>query len=148
MNKLNKNQKIATGLSLLVVGFFFLFGQNLVSFFLTQKNTGQINNYPQIQDIRIGQGKELQKGDQVSLAFVGRFLNGDVFDSSSNSSPIIFTLGAGQVIQGIELGVSGMRVGGKRVVVVPPNLAYGNLEVGPIPPNSTLIFEVEVLDAR
>jgi FKBP-type peptidyl-prolyl cis-trans isomerase len=78
--------------------------------------------------------------------YVGTLTNGTVFDSSrASNQPFTFRLGVGQVIQGWDLGVPGMRVGGKRKLTIPPGLAYGNQQVGPIPPNSTLIFEIELL---
>ncbi len=151
MKTLNKNEKIAIVISLIVVGFFFVFGEHLVSFFLKkpQENNLSINNkLPQIQDISVGQGSDLKIGDKVTLHYTGRLLTGDVFDSTVNSSPITFVLGQGSIIPWIELGLSGMKVGGKRIIVVPPELGYGDLSIGPIPANATVMFEVEVLSAE
>jgi FKBP-type peptidyl-prolyl cis-trans isomerase len=67
---------------------------------------------------------------------------------SPGKSPFVFTLGVGQVITGWDQGMNGMRVGGRRTLVIPPSLGYGNQSVGSIPPNSTLIFDVELLDVR
>ena len=73
---------------------------------------------------------------------------GTQFDSSAGRAPLGFVLGAGAVIPGWDRGVIGMRVGGLRRLVIPPDLAYGNQSVGPIPPNSTLVFEVELVSVQ
>jgi FKBP-type peptidyl-prolyl cis-trans isomerase FkpA len=73
---------------------------------------------------------------------------GSQFDSSIGRAPFPFTLGAGQVISGWDRGVAGMRVGGQRRLVLPPELAYGSSGNGPIPPNATLVFDIELLDAQ
>lgn len=100
----------------------------------------------EIQDIRLGKGKEALKGTQVTVHYVGRLKNGQKFDSSRDRGrPFTFVLGENQVIQGWEKGILKMREGGIRKLVIPPELGYGNQAVGPIPPNSTLYFEVELL---
>jgi FKBP-type peptidyl-prolyl cis-trans isomerase len=83
-------------------------------------------------------------GHTVDLKYKGTFEDGRVFDSGSFS----FQVGSGQVIQGFDMGVTGMKVGGKRKIVVPPELGYGSRAVGPIPANSTLVFELEVVKIR
>jgi len=101
----------------------------------------------QIEDIVTGQGAKAAPGKLVVVHYTGTLLDGTQFDSSfDRGAPFQFTLGAGQVIQGWEQGFEGMKVGGKRKLTIPPHLAYGNQEIGAIPPNSTLIFEVELLD--
>jgi len=70
------------------------------------------------------------------------------FDSSANSTPFSFTLGQGQVIAGWDRGVPGMKVGGIRRLVVPPSLAYGSARYGPIPPDATLVFDIELVDVQ
>lgn len=101
----------------------------------------------QITELVGGNGAEAKKGDNVRVHYTGTFTNGEVFDSSvTRGQPFTFTLGAGQVIEGWDQGVAGMKVGGKRQLTIPPELAYGERGVpGAIPPNSTLIFEVELL---
>jgi len=100
----------------------------------------------QIQDLVVGTGVEAKKGDKVSVNYLGQFLDGNKFDSSyDRNQPFEFILGAGQVIRGWDLGLTGMKVGGKRTLVVPPDLAYGVNGYGPIPPSSTLKFTVELL---
>tara|TARA_Y100001968_G_scaffold326123_1_gene368598 strand:- start:1026 stop:1625 length:600 start_codon:yes stop_codon:yes gene_type:complete len=98
-----------------------------------------------IADIKVGDGLEASGGKEVSVNYVGTLEDGKEFDSSYGRSPFSFTLGAGQVIKGWDEGVSGMKVGGKRKLIIPPDLGYGRNGIGPIPPNSTLIFEVELL---
>jgi len=100
-----------------------------------------------IDDISFGSGSEASTGDTVRVHYIGRLLNGQEFDNSyKRGEPIEFTLGSGQVIEGWEEGIEGMQVGGERVLVVPPVYGYGVQAVGPIPPNSTLIFAVELVE--
>ena len=101
----------------------------------------------QIEDMKVGEGAEVKSGDQVTVHYVGTFEDGTVFDSSrAKDTPFTFRLGAGRVIQGWDEGVLGMKVGGVRNLVIPPDLAYGVQGIpGAIPPNSTLFFEVELL---
>lgn len=104
----------------------------------------------QIEDTLVGTGEQAQAGNTVSVHYKGTLLNGTVFDSSYNrGTPFSFTLGQNRVIQGWEQGVLGMKVGGKRKLVIPPDLAYGAAGVpGAIPPNAELVFEVELLDVK
>lgn len=90
-------------------------------------------------------------GDMVSMNYTGRLEDGTVFDSNvdpkfQHVEPFVFALGAGQVIPGWDEGIVGMKVGEKKTLVVPPEKAYGPNDYGPIPGNSTLIFEVELLE--
>lgn len=105
----------------------------------------------QVQDVVIGTGKEAHNGDTVSVNYLGTLAsNGQKFDSSyDRNEPITFKLGSGQVIEGWEKGILGMKVGGKRILIIPPNMAYGDQAVGDvIPANSTLKFEVELVDVN
>lgn len=103
----------------------------------------------QSEDVTVGTGTEAVAGDQVTVNYIGELQDGTVFDSSySRNTPFTFTLGAGQVIQGWDEGVAGMKVGGKRILLIPPALGYGAQAVGPIPANSTLIFQVELLSVK
>src|SRR4051812_40965685 len=89
------------------------------------------------RDIVIGTGATLVNGQTVGMRYVGSFANGQVFDSNPTPKPVFsFTLGAGQVIRGWDLGLPGMKVGGRRQLVIPPELAYGPNDYGPIPGNS------------
>jgi peptidylprolyl isomerase len=101
-----------------------------------------------VTDVRIGEGAEAKKGAWVSVHYVGiAFSTGEEFDASWNrGQPLRFTLGKGQVIEGWDLGVTGMRVGGRRQLVIPPDLAYGDRGAGQlIKPGETLIFVVDLL---
>jgi FKBP-type peptidyl-prolyl cis-trans isomerase FkpA len=99
----------------------------------------------EILEITVGTGAQAASGDLVSVYYVGAFLDGRVFDSRVSGTPLSFRLGTGAVIPGFEQGVIGMRVGGKRRVTVPSDLAYGRSGQGPIPPNTPLLFEIELL---
>jgi FKBP-type peptidyl-prolyl cis-trans isomerase len=101
-------------------------------------------------DLVVGKGAEAKTGDTVSVHYVGTLATGTEFDSSrKRGTPFVFTLGKGQVIRGWDQGVAGMKVGGKRKLVIPPALAYGERGMGSvIPPNSTLTFEVELVDIK
>ncbi len=98
-------------------------------------------------DVIVGSGPEAVPGQMVTVNYVGALPDGTVFDASANhGQPFTFQLGAGQVIRGWDEGVAGMKVGGKRRLVIPPDMAYGAQAVGGvIPANATLLFEVELL---
>jgi FKBP-type peptidyl-prolyl cis-trans isomerase len=104
----------------------------------------------QIEDIRVGTGAEAKPGQTVSVHYVGTLTNGSKFDSSRDrGSPFKFPLGGGKVIKGWDQGVAGMKVGGLRKLTIPPHLGYGDRGFpGAIPPNSTLVFEVELLGVQ
>lgn len=104
----------------------------------------------QITDVVVGQGPEATAGKKVSVHYTGTLTDGRKFDSSHDrKQPFGFALGAGQVIKGWDQGVAGMKVGGKRKLVIPAHLAYGDRGFPPvIPPGSTLVFEVELLEVR
>jgi FKBP-type peptidyl-prolyl cis-trans isomerase len=98
-------------------------------------------------DLQVGAGAEAVAGKKVSVHYTGTLTSGQKFDSSlDRGKPFQFTLGAGQVIKGWDQGVAGMKVGGKRRLQIPPEMAYGARGFPPvIPPNSTLVFEIELL---
>ncbi len=104
----------------------------------------------QIQDLVVGEGKEATEGCRVVVHYTGKLTDGTVFDSSiPRGQPFDFVLGAGRVIQGWDKGFAGMKVGGKRKLVIPPEMGYGAHGAGNvIPPNATLEFEVELLDVQ
>jgi FKBP-type peptidyl-prolyl cis-trans isomerase FkpA len=106
-------------------------------------------------DLRVGTGADATNGRVLTVNYTGWLYDaskgdqkGAQFDSSIGRSPFAFTLGAGQVIRGWDQGVSGMKVGGLRRLVIPPSLGYGSVANGPIPANSTLVFEVELLGVQ
>jgi FKBP-type peptidyl-prolyl cis-trans isomerase len=104
-----------------------------------------------IEDVKIGEGTVAAKGKTVSVHYTGVLTNGTKFDSSlDRGQPIVFPLGTGMVIKGWDQGVEGMKVGGKRKLTIPPDLAYGakGTPGGPIPPNATLVFDVELVDVK
>jgi peptidylprolyl isomerase/FKBP-type peptidyl-prolyl cis-trans isomerase FkpA len=98
-----------------------------------------------VQDEVVGTGPAAQPGDTVTVNYTGKLSDGTVFDTSIGKAPYSFVLGAGNVIPGWDEGLVGMKVGGKRVLIIPPSLGYGSQAYGPIPANSTLTFEVELL---
>ena len=101
----------------------------------------------QTDDVVVGEGQAAQPGDHVTVHYVGvSYSTGRQFDSSwDRNRPFDFPLGAGQVIKGWDFGVTGMREGGRRTLVIPPTLGYGSRGVGPIAPNETLVFVVDLV---
>lgn len=101
-------------------------------------------------DLIIGEGNSPEKGDKVIVHYTGKLEDGTIFDSSKErNEPFTFSLGLGRVIKGWDEGLSTMNVGGKRTLIIPPDLGYGSKGAGgAIPPNATLIFEVELLEIK
>jgi FKBP-type peptidyl-prolyl cis-trans isomerase len=101
-----------------------------------------------IEDIVIGNGVEAKSSDNVTVDYTGKLMDGSIFDSSKNPNrePFSFTVGIGVVIKGWDDGVPGMKVGGTRRLTIPPSMGYGSQGAGNvIPPNATLIFDIELL---
>ena len=114
-------------------------------------NTEEMGNGLIIEDLVVGEGAEAQDYNKVVVNYTGSLEDGSVFDSSFNPGrgPFTFTLGVGSVIKGWDLGVKGMKVGGKRKLTIPPELGYGDQGAGGlIPPGATLIFEVDLLEVE
>ena len=103
-----------------------------------------------IEDIEVGSGAEASAGQHVQVHYTGWLTDGKKFDSSKDrNDPFVFPLGARHVISGWDEGVQGMKVGGRRKLTIPPNLGYGARGAGGvIPPNATLVFEVELLAVK
>ena len=114
-----------------------------------KRNIKIMDNGLVIEDIVVGEGVEALDHNKVVVNYTGTLGDGSIFDSSLNPGrePFTFTLGVGSVIKGWDLGVKGMKVGGKRKLTIPPDLGYGDRGAGNvIPPNTTLYFEVELLE--
>ena len=160
MNKMNRNEKIAVFVAVSFIGFL-LFSGPIINFFsssntsnssknMNSENTNQVATEVittfKSEDVVIGAGKVAEVGDVITAHYTGTLENNTVFDSSLKSGrPFTFTLGVGEVIRGWDEGILGMREGGKRILTISPEYAYGSNAVGVIPPNSTLKFEVELL---
>jgi len=143
------NKIILIVLILIIIFSLFYFFSNKNK--KVEENIVPINNIQTIEGMKIetlkqGVGDEIKNGDKATVHYTGTLEDGTKFDSSlDRNQPFSFVLGAGQVIRGWDLGVLGMKVGEKRKLTIPSDLGYGSAGIGPIPPNATLIFEVELL---
>ena len=143
------------GLSVLLVGCKTNIGKEVVEVGTTQEITNKemdmtTVNELKIEDIVAGEGNEATSGATVSVHYTGKLTDGSVFDSSvERGDAFEFVLGAGEVIEGWDKGVVGMKVGGKRKLTIPPELAYGERGAGGvIPPNAELTFDIELLGIK
>ncbi|MEO5798500.1 MAG: FKBP-type peptidyl-prolyl cis-trans isomerase [Gemmatimonadales bacterium] len=100
------------------------------------------------RDLEVGTGAAVATGQLLSMRYTGWLTDGTQFDGTGTKPPFQFRLGTGQVIAGWDQGVAGMKIGGKRQLVIPSSLGYGASGVGPIPPNAILVFNVEVVAAQ
>mgnify|MGYP000849661544 CR=1 FL=1 len=159
MRKLSKAEWVAVFAAVAFTGYT-LFGSSITALF-TNKNQMDENSAAAINtgantgagvvinDLTPGTGAEVKQGDLVTVHYILSLSDGTVLQNSKDfGQPFQFVLGAGQVIKGWEQGFDGMKVGGTRTMTIPPELAYGSAQVGPIPPNSTLVFTVELLSAE
>jgi len=158
MNK-NKIIALATVIILIGVGALFFYNKNKADIGTVKQdkaadlklNSQKMNKQGvEIEILKEGTGAIAKKGDTVSVHYVGVLENGAKFDSSvDRGTPFEFTLGSGQVIPGWDTGVEGMKIGETRKLTIPPELAYGSSGAGStIPPNATLIFQVELLGIK
>lgn len=142
--KKNMNIVLAVVICLALVGvLIFISINNKVNMPLSNNDSNSVEG-------TVTTGEVAKAGDTVAMNYTGRLADGTVFDSNvdpkfQHVEPFMFTLGAGQVIAGWDEGIVGMKVGEKKILVIPPEKAYGPNDYGPIPGNSTLTFEVELL---
>lgn len=147
-------ESIAVAIALMVVTYFFI-----VPIFSNIFNTLALSpTHSVMKDTKTGfsvlrtesgEGPEAEEGDVVAVHYVGHLPDGTVFDSSrGRGEPFSFTLGVGAVIKGWDIGIRGMKAGEKRILTIPPELGYGEKAVGIIPPQSTLIFDVEMMEIK
>ena len=144
---------VVIGILVLVIFSYFIFGLNGSA---PTPTTPQVAPSPsadtggklQITDEKIGTGAAVKKGDTVEINYVGTLTNGTKFDATPAGKPFETQIGVGQVIKGWDEGVIGMKVGGKRKLVIPPSLGYGSQANGAIPANSTLIFQLELVGIK
>ena len=156
---MSQNKLITIGLIIFFIIIFYFLTKNPSSQDLTTSQITPTISMPtlapskvtelKIEDLKIGTGKAVKSGDTVSINYVGTLENGTKFDSSyDRNQPFETQIGVGQVIKGWDQGVVGMKVGGKRKLTIPYQLAYGENGYGPIPPKATLIFEVELVSIK
>lgn len=148
---------IAVTVTLVVVGVFFILGVPFSTSSLNSQATGQASaNQVAVQEEAVGTGVAAKAGDTLTVNYTGKLQDGTTFDTSvgkpaapscpaGTKTGICFVIGSGQVIPGWDQGLMGAQAGTKRLLIIPPSLAYGPNDYGPIPGNSTLIFEVEVV---
>ena len=135
MKKLSVNQWIAVAVAIVVVFGFVIYN------YFGGFNSQILTNMSDQQEAQVAQA-----GDVVTLNYTGTLSDGTKFDSSyDHGEPFSFTLGAGEVIKGWDDGIVGMKVGEKKHLVIPPEMGYGAQAIGPIPANSTLMFDVELV---
>lgn len=102
-----------------------------------------------IDDVKIGTGETVKEGDTVAVHYVGTLQSGEEFDNSKKrGAPFEFKVGAGMVIKGWDEGLLGMQVGGQRMLIIPPEMAYGDQGIGPIPGGATLVFAIELVEIK
>ncbi len=148
---MNTSTGIAVAIAVVVALSFLFLGSYIFAPFSPESQefgvpTGEANQSFMVTDQIVGTGAEVAVGSIVTVTYVGQLEDGSIFDASANhEGTFTFTLGKDPVIAGWEQGLIGMREGGTRVLVVPPELGYGSVDYGPIPANSTLTFTIELL---
>lgn len=158
MKKLSKKEWIAVCASLVFVVYAF-FGANIVNTFkniinpndsLASANSALSTlKSVLINDIVVGRGPEVKPGQVLSVHYILSLADGSVItDSKDLNQPLTFVLGDARMIPGFDQGFVGMKVGGVRTIIIPPELGYGKNQAGPIPPDSTLVFTVQLIEAK
>jgi FKBP-type peptidyl-prolyl cis-trans isomerase FkpA len=156
MKKLSLKEWVAVGAGVLFVGYS-LFGGDIMNLFnrnMTNQNetAAAVNsnvNGVIINDINVGSGEELVMGKRATLHYILSLSDGTTIQNSRDfGTPFSFTLGVDKLIPGWEQGVLGMKEGGVRTIVIPPELGYGAAGQGPVPPNATLVFTIELLSVE
>jgi FKBP-type peptidyl-prolyl cis-trans isomerase len=151
------NEKIAVIIAGAVVIVSALFIFNVIPFSLPAKQVVPVTETTgtksseelKIEESEVGTGEEVKKGDTILIHYTGTLSDGTKFDSSyDRGEPFETQIGVGAVIQGWDEGVVGMKTGGKRKLIIPPSLGYGDRQMGSIPANSTLIFDVELIEIK
>lgn len=154
---MNKQFFIACLIGALSLGIFayYIFGlnagpaSNTITTDSPNKATPTVAENVKVEDLKVGSGSAVKSGDTVLIHYTGTLADGTKFDSSvDRDEPFETQIGVGQVIKGWDLGVVGMKVGGKRKLTIPPSLGYGDQPNGSIPANSILIFDVELLEIK
>jgi len=138
---------------ILGVGYFVAKGMGGAPAQTATQTASSTADQVQGQDVKVGTGTQATPGSQVSVLYVGKLSDGTVFDSSAahGNQPLTFTLGAQGLIAGFQIGVNGMKVGGERLLAIPPSLGYGAQDIKDsagkviIPANSTLVFDVQLV---
>ncbi|MCR4311351.1 MAG: FKBP-type peptidyl-prolyl cis-trans isomerase [Candidatus Taylorbacteria bacterium] len=169
MSKLKIDEGVAIGVTLVAVFGLLFFGNFIFQFMKGDSTTAKKTDVQSasvadaeasatlsgtvtglvMQDVVAGEGEDVKVGNTISVHYRGKLLDGAEFDNSyDRGEPITFTVGNGDLIRGFDQGVVGMRVGGKRVITIPPEMAYGAQAVGGIPANATLVFEVELVEVK
>lgn len=151
MKNLNRNQWVGVCAGLGLVSYILFAGpiMNFLNPAVGNAGAEGLQTGFTVEDTVVGTGLVVEPGDTLTVHYVGTLEDGKVFDSSiDTNTPFTFTIGSGGVIRGWEEGLVGMRVGGKRILVIDPAYAYGAQGSGTIPPNATLKFEVELLDVQ
>lgn len=147
MSKQQLTTGVAVAVALAVVSYFFFTNP-----FETPQPAGTDEtqlpaDQVVIQDVVAGTGAEAVPGAKLKVNYIGKLQSGETFDqTTAESGPREFVYGVDRMIAGWEQGIQGMKAGGTRIIIVPPSLGYGNQQMGPIPPNSTLIFQVQLVD--